>query len=307
MEYFDLHCDTATECMERGCGLYENDRNVSLKRAEKYSRWAQVFAVWIPEKLHGADAYRYFRKAAGFFAGEMEKNRGRVRFCRTPAELRGAGPRAALLSIEGGAALDGKIGHLYDARRLGVRMMTLTWNGRCELGDGCMVPDAGGLTPFGFEVVREMERLHITVDVSHLSEKGFWDVARAARRPFVASHSDSRAVCGHPRNLTDSQFRELAQAGGLAGINLHRDFLRGKNASLDDALDHIAHFLNLGGEKAVAIGSDFDGCTLPKGVSGVQDMDRLYAMVSKSFGAETADDIFWRNAYRFFSSEDTAL
>lgn len=304
MDYFDLHCDTATECWKRGCGLRENGLHVSLERAGKYGRWAQVFAVWIPEGVRGGEAYRYFCGAAAFFAREMEKNRGRIAFCRTGRDLREAvrAPgKAALLSIEGGAALDGKLEHLRDAYRLGVRMMTLTWNGRCELGDGCMVPDARGLTPFGFEAVREMERLGMVVDVSHLSEKGFWDVARVATRPFVASHSDSRAVRGHPRNLTDDQFRELVCVGGLAGINLHRDFLRGNGASLDDALGHVAHFLELGGRKTIAVGADFDGGILPKGVRGVQDMDRFYALIRDSFGAETADDIFWRNALNFFS------
>ena len=145
-----------------------------------------------------------------------------------------------------------------------------------------------------------MEELGIVVDVSHLSEKGFRDVARLARRPFVATHSDSKSVQDHPRNLTDDQFREIVRGGGLVGLNLYAPFVGGKGG-VSDLLRHAERFLSLGGEKALAVGADFDGCELRAEIRGVGDMDRLYGAMCGRFGKRTADDVFFNNAFRFFT------
>jgi len=303
MNYFDLHCDTATECFDRRCGLSGNDLGLSLERTAKYEKWAQVYAVWLNDNLRGEAAFRRFRSVAEFFADQMAENAGTVSFCRTAADLKkaaGENRRAAMLSIEGSGALAGSMEHFLEAYRLGVRLVTLTWNGRCEAADGCGVPDAGGLTRFGEDLVREMNRLHVIVDVSHLSEKGFWDVARISRAPFVASHSDSKAVCGHRRNLTDGQFREIVSGGGLVGLNLCGAFLKNEGAKAEDVLRHAEHFLKLGGENVLAVGSDIDGCDMADGISRVEDMSRLYDLLAGEFGAEIAGKIFWDNAARFF-------
>lgn len=305
MRYFDLHCDTAGKCFDRNCGLYDNGLHVSLKRASKFERWAQVFAVWIDDSFRGEDAWRRFEKVSGFFLRQLSETAGAPAFCTRRADLEkseASSRNAAILSIEGAAALGGKPEHLYGAYRQGVRLVTLTWNGRCETGDGCMVPDAGGLTPFGLDVVREMERLGMVVDVSHLSEKGFRDVLRAARKPFVASHSDSKAVCDVPRNLADWQFREIAGRGGLVGLNLYRKFVGGERPGVDALLRHADHFLELGGEDALAVGADFDGCEPIDGVGGIEDIDRVYDAVASRFGKTVADKIFYENAHRFFLS-----
>lgn len=304
MRYFDLHCDTISECRKKGMSLRSAELDVNLEKGSRFETWGQVFAVWLPDELRGEAAYRYFSDVAGFFAEETAKNQDMVSFCRSSTDIEKAErekKEIALLSIEGSAALAGRMERLYDAEAAGVRLVTLTWNARCEAGDGCMVPEAGGLTAFGFDLVREMNRLNIIVDVSHLSEKGFWDVARVARKPFVASHSDSKAVCGAERNLTDDQFRELVRGGGLAGINLYRKFLSDGNATVDDILRHMDHFLHLGGENTLAVGSDFDGCSLVPGIRGLQDMESLYGRVSEEFGASTADRIFYANVRRFFT------
>lgn len=306
MNYFDLHCDTITQCFEKHCGLAENDLNISLRKVERYENWAQFFAVWVHDEVRGEEAFRYFSSVAEFFAEQIALNSAAASFCRTSDDLKKArqeSKRAALLSIEGGAALAGRMEHLYDVQKAGVRMITLTWNGPCEVGDGCMTEHAGGLSAFGKDLIREMNRLGVVVDVSHLSESGFWDVARLSQKPFVASHSDAKAVCDHRRNLTDDQFREIVRGGGLVGINFYTNFLRGEDATLDDVLRHIDHFLNLGGQKTVAMGSDFDGCELVKGIGGADEVGPLYRMLANEFGKETADDLFYENAYRFFVSQ----
>lgn len=304
MRYFDLHCDTATACFDKHCGLEENDLALCLRRTAQYEKWAQIFAVWTNDDLRGEAAFRRFCAVSDFLADEIAKAGETASFCRTAADLKKAADenkRAALLSIEGSGALAGSLAHLEEARRRGLSLLTLTWNGHCEAGDGCGVPNAGGLTPFGRDLVRECNRLNVVVDVSHLSEKGFWDVARISRKPFVASHSDSKTVCAHRRNLTDVQFREIVKDRGLVGINLCDVFLREENAKAEDVLRHVSHFLDLGGESVLAVGSDLDGCHMAEGVERVEDMGRLYDLLAGEFGVCVADRIFWDNAACFFA------
>ncbi|MCI1966171.1 MAG: membrane dipeptidase [Oscillospiraceae bacterium] len=303
MKYFDLHCDTATECYQKGLGLSSNGLSVSLEQTGKYDRWAQVFAVWISGKLRGEAAFHYFQAVAADFKQKLLTDTGGPVLCRNGNDLKqadAAGKNMALLSIEGGAALGGELSHLGDVWKAGVRLMTLTWNGPNELGNGCMTPGADGLSRFGKEVVREMGELGMVVDVSHLSEKGFWDVAHTLQGPFVATHSDSKAIENHPRNLTDDQFREIVRRGGLVGLNLFAPFA-GSGGTIPSLLKHAEHFLHLGGEKTVAIGADFDGCTLSAEIRGIGDMGLLYNAMCGRFGKEIADDIFYNNAFRFFT------
>ncbi|MVB10955.1 Membrane dipeptidase [Caprobacter fermentans] len=305
MKYFDLHCDTATECYEKKLGLSENGLHIDLKRTKRFDLWAQVFAVFIRDGLRGEAAFHYFQAVVKNLKEMLaeEKENGAPVLCRDGRELeraRSGGRNMALLSIEGAAALGGELSNLAKTREEGVRMITLTWNGPNELGDGCMTPSAEGLSRFGKEVVREMAELGMAVDVSHLSEKGFWDVARLVKGPFVATHSDSKHVTDHPRNLTDDQFREIAGRGGVVGLNLFSKFTGG-SGTVEDLLRHAEHFLNLGGEKTVAVGADLDGCRLEAEVRGIGDMGLLYDAMRASFGEKLADDIFFNNAYRFFT------
>ena len=303
MKYFDLHCDTAAKCLEKGVGLYRNGLHVSLEKTEKYERWAQFFAVWIDDDLRWDAAYRYFNTVCRDFKEKLSLAGPRAPvLCRSGADLEQAereGRNMVLLSIEGGGALGGELSRLSAVFEAGVRMMTLTWNGPNEIGDGCKTPNADGLSAFGKEAVREMGRIGMIVDVSHLSEKGFWDVARFVKGPFVATHSNSKAVEDHPRNLTDGQFREIADRGGLAGLNLYAPLVGGKG-SIEGILRHAEHFLEIGGEKTLAVGADFDGCHLKAEIRGVEDMDLLYGAMRDRFGEQIADDVFFGNAYRFF-------
>lgn len=194
-----------------------------------------------------------------------------------------------------------KIAYLADC---GVKVLTLTWNGNCEIGDGAMVENPHGLTQFGKKAISELERCGIVIDVSHASEPLFYDVAQQSTKPFIATHSNARKICKHQRNLTDEQFTIIKNRGGLVGLNFYPNFLNDKNvANFDDILCHAEHFLSLGGEKVLAIGSDFDGATMPNGISGIESVEELANYFLKhNYSQELVDAIFFQNAYNFFVS-----
>lgn len=302
MRYFDLHCDTATEIYDKGCGLFDNKLHISLKDAGHFRPWVQVFAVWMPDRYRGDAAWDRFLNVCGAFDREIQKNSDKIKLCGNREELDGAlstGKNAAILSIEGSAALGGDLEHLKSAYDMGVRIITLTWNGECEAGGGAQ--SGTGMTPFGFALLKKMRQLGIVPDVSHLSDAGFDDVAQNDSGVLMASHSNSREICGHRRNLTDSQFQEIIRRGGIVGLNLYPNFLGGTALSL--ILKHIDRFLSLGGGKSIALGSDFDGCSvLPGGIHSIADMAKLYALLVKNYGEKVADDIFFDNAYHFIQT-----
>lgn len=208
-----------------------------------------------------------------------------------------------VLAFEGGEPLQGQLWLLHLFYRLGVRVVGLTWNLRNELGDGVEEERGAGLTGFGRRVVAEAGRLGMVVDVSHLSPAGFRDVAQRVAGPFMASHSNARALCPHPRNLSDGQLREIAAHQGWVGVNFCPEFLRdpADEAGLEDVVDHIAYVSSLIGPQFVGIGSDFDGVShLPKGLAGVQDLPRLVdALQRKGFTPQEVGGIMGENLLAF--------
>ncbi len=185
----------------------------------------------------------------------------------------------------------------------GVRAVALTWNNTNLLAGGVHDPDAG-LTEFGRAVVRRMEDSGILVDVSHLSDKSFYDVARIAREPIVATHSNSRTICPHPRNLTDDMFKIINDSGGCTGINLYPLFLtENSECTSKDALKHIEHFISLGGIDAIGIGADFDGTndSLPQDLQGCEEVCRLLELIDNR---EYIDKISHKNFLRVFKGVD---
>lgn len=305
MRLFDLHCDTITECCTRELPLKENrELHLSLERGKPYYPWVQCFAVWMPDELRGEKAVAYFDRIAAYFRKEMEANQQNITFCITSADIDKSEKQrkaAAILTVEGGSVLAGDLSRVAFLRNHGVRCLTLTWNGACEIGDGVMVPNAKGLTTFGRQVIPELEQNGIIVDVSHASEPLFYDVAELARKPFIATHSNAKAVCNHPRNLTDEQFKIIRDRGGLVGLNFYGAFLREDGtANFDDAFRHVYHFLSLGGEKTLAIGSDFDGAEMMDQMDGIEKVEALAEHFYKRGLKETLiDRIFYQNAKEF--------
>ncbi len=303
MKYFDLHCDTATECFEKGVELYRNDLQLSIEKGLDLDRWVQVYAIWMSDELRGEAAYQHFCKVYDNFLLELKKNEDLVQLCKTGTEINEAlikGKKVALLSVEGSAALGGRLEHVEDFYNRGIRLMTLTWNGRCEVGDGCMREGAEGLTDFGKAVVREMNRLGMIIDVSHLSDKGFWDVVHHSSESFIATHSNSQAICPHPRNLSDEAFKVIVERKGLVGMNFYPTFINGTTeASIKELLPHISHFLELGGEDVIALGSDFDGAMMPIDLPNIEKIEFLYDELVKKYGKSISNKICFENALKF--------
>jgi len=307
MKFFDLHCDTAYECVTRKAGndLDKGAWHLSLDRGGCFDAWHQIFAVFMPDELRGDAAVAHYRKMRDYIYRQLELFPEGMALCRTADEL-AAGERpgfcGAILSVEGGSAIAGSLDNLRALYDDGVRLMTLTWNAENELGHGVGSPEKGGLSDFGRSAVRLMNELGMIVDVSHLSDAGFADVAELSSKPFVASHSCSRTLCGHRRNLTDEMFGVIRDCGGLVGINFCRDFLEEHgNAAADHILAHTEHFLSLGGRHIVCMGSDFDGTDMPDGITGIESIPALYERFLKANYPESlVEDIFFGNAERFF-------
>ncbi len=269
MRYFDLHCDTMTECAVKDIPLRENTLHVSLEQVKDWEHYVQCYAVWLPDDLRGEAAWQRFLQVAERFAREVGENAGSLEQLRGPGDLdrlERRGRHGAILTVESGAVLGGKLERVQECKRLGVGMCTLTWNGATELGRGVMAPGNTGLTEFGRQAVKAMEKAGILIDISHASPELFWDVAEIAVKPLVASHSNAKAVCGHPRNLEKEQFEAIRDSGGLVGLNFYTAFLNDKpeRASMEDVLRHAEYFLALGGEDTLAMGGDWDGAELPR-------------------------------------------
>lgn len=303
MDLFDGHCDTILRCYERGGGLRENTGHLDLTRVAKYRRYAQFFAIFGDHTTSpGKSLYQLFREEYALFKREVEANADCVVHCRTADEAKAAfaaHKAAAFLSVEGAELLDCDLGRLEEAYRLGVRAVNITWNHPNLLSGTNAAEQDRGLSGQGRAFVRRMQALGMLVDVSHLSDPGFWDVMEIAEKPVFASHSNARAVFFDSRNLTDAQFTAIIGNHGVAGLNMYAGFL-GERPDLDTVIAHLEHFLALGGEKNVALGGDWDGCSaLPLGISGIQDMDKLcQRLLRRNYQESLVRDLFYSNLMR---------
>ena len=239
----------------------------------------------------------------------MGENAGSLEQLRGPGDLdrlERQGRHGAILTVESGAVLGGKLERVQECKRLGVGMCTLTWNGATELGRGVMAPGSTGLTEFGRQAVKAMEEAGILIDISHASPELFWDVAEIAVKPLVASHSNAKAVCGHPRNLEKEQFEAIRDSGGLVGLNFYTAFLNDKpeRASMEDVLRHAEYFLALGGEDALAMGGDWDGAELPPDMPGLSAIPALYELFLRHYPEPVVEKLFYGNAARLFRQEN---
>ncbi len=300
MRLFDLHCDTVYECYQKKESLKDNTCAVDLVRGARYQPWFQVFAVWIPDAVRGERAWQ---QCCDMLSYAREQVTDGFCFADTYSDFLQAfanGKTVGLLGVEGGAALAGKTERVAELAALGVKVITITWNGSNELGNGCMARDSSGLTAMGKTAVHEMERHGIVPDVSHLNEAGFWDVALTTRYPFIASHSVCMTVNEHPRNLCDEQLGLLRDRGGLAGLTVCKEQVGAQ--TFDGIYRHLNRYWELGCEDNVALGFDLDGTDIPPEWRGIAVYERFWEYLKKrGIDDETTDKVFFRNAYRFFS------
>ncbi len=305
---FDLHCDTLTRNLypphEKETETLDNPAfQLALRKAPAGTRWVQCFAVFVPDRERGEDAIRFFDRAAASFHRQAAAHRDRAADCRSCSDLEAAldaGKCAGVLTVEGGAALAGRLERVKTLYDEGVRMMTLTWNGPNELASG---HDSGnGFSVFGREAVAEMERQGMIVDVSHLNDRGFEELLSFAGKPFVASHSNARAVCGHRRNLPDEFIREIVRREGLIGLTYCSAFVSDDGrGSLDDFYRQVCHFLELGAEGCIALGSDYDGAEIHPDLDSVEKSLRIADyLTAHGIPEETAENLSFGNAWRFF-------
>lgn len=306
MRPIDMHCDTVLRLMKdkENLELYENEFNIDIKKMKKANSLAQFFAMFVDLKK-GKDPMEVCLEMIDKFYVELEKNIDHISIATNYEEIiknDNEGKMSAVLTIEEGGVLKGKLHNLRNFYRLGVRAITLTWNYPNEIGfpNTDYEHKAKGLTSFGEEVVYEMNKLGMLIDVSHLSDQGFYDVARFTSKPFIASHSNARAVKEHSRNFTDDMIKTLSKNGGVMGICFERDFLgESQSAKVEDMVRHIKHIRNIGGIDVIALGSDFDGCNLNGEISNIGEIEKLaYSLKNNKFTEDEIDKIFYKNVLR---------
>lgn len=298
MRLFDAHCDTLTTAFASGEELLNNNGHISIENAEYLNQYSQLFAIWTDDYIEEPPFERFLR-IYDYLQEQIEKNKSKIILCKSRKDYEDAcktGKIAAMLSIEGGRVIEGDINRIEYLYSLGVRVMSLTWNGKNELAGGAQAAGSG-LSLNGRRAVIKMKELNMALDVSHLNDKCFFEAASYGGL-MVATHSNSRVLCNHPRNLTDEQFNIIKESGGGAGINLYPVFLC-KDAKICDIIRHIEHFLSLGGAKHLFFGADFDGVDqLPKDIRGIVSMKNLYKEMLKIYDKELVDDIFYNNLER---------
>lgn len=328
MKVADMHCDTISEILydkksehPEGVNLRKSKLHIDLEKMKKGDYLVQNFAMYVNLKKR-ENPFEWCMELADTFYAEMEANSDLIAPAKNYDDIMRnmeSGRMSGMLTIEEGGVCKGNPAFLRDFYRLGVRMLTLTWNYQNEIGYPNKLTPEGeaapygvpnttcGLTPFGIEFLQEMERLGMIVDVSHLSDAGFYDVVKYTKKPFVASHSNARSVCGHTRNLTDDMLRKLAERGGVTGMNFEASFLHtyapGEevHARIDQVVEHVKHIAKVAGTECIGLGSDFDGIATNHELPDASYLPMLEdALWKAGFGESEIEGIFYKNVLRVY-------
>lgn len=313
--YIDLHCDTVTMLHFPKENLKNNKRMVDISGMREGGALVQCFSAFVPTGLYPKPvrnfmAWKKFCRISGKKDRLLELHSEELYPVLTASDIwkcRENGKIGALFTIEDAGVVGSRPDRLEEAYRRGVRIASLIWNHENTLGyPNSRKPDImqKGLKPFGTEMVEKMNELGIVVDVSHLSDGGFWDVAGISKKPFIASHSNSRAMTDHPRNMSDEMIRALAERGGVMGLNFAPAFLQeqGKESRIEDMVRHILHIRNVGGSGVLALGSDFDGITGTLEINTPAKMPRLADALKKAGISGSELEAMWSgNVCRVFA------
>lgn len=306
MSLIDLHCDTAIRLLYEDLKLKESICSIDINKLKKARSKAQVFAHFIELDLF-SNPYDEFIRVYKNFIKEINENKEEIEVVRNLKELNEANRNnkiGAFLSIEEGEVLEGDIDKIQEVYDLGIRLITLTWNFENSIG----YPNSGykfkekGLKEKGIEMVLKMEELGIIADCSHLSDGGFYDLVKILKKPFIATHSNSREITDHPRNLTDDMIKALANKGGVMGMNFCAPFMgKSKVTTIESMVRHIEHIRNVGGIDVLAIGGDFDGISNKVEIEDIGEINKLRgALIKRGFTAYDIDKIFYKNVERVF-------
>ncbi len=305
MYIFDLHCDTLHKFYENPAYNFQsNNGHISAPFLRLGGYLAQCFAIYLPPEIKAEKQYTFFKTQYNHF---LSVSRSRVRVSKNRRDILNnfkKGSVSAVLTVENADFLSGDFKKLKIIEHLGVKLLGLCWN-----NENCIAYpnsedsylNALPLKSFGKELIYRLNFSPITTDVSHLNSGGLKDVAAISRKPFIASHSACKALFNHPRNLTDSEIRLIANSGGVVGLNFYSRFLNGTNKTeFSDIIRHYRHLIKVGGEGVAAIGTDFDGmdCILP--LKTAADMPYLADALIKEFGFSVAEKICYKNALRLF-------
>lgn len=335
MGYIDLHCDALLHFFSSDdFDLFSsNQSSVDFLRLHQAGASAQCFAIYQPtaDELMAKNMKddEYIPYIYQRFSESLERNDHIIAPAVTSEDIirnQREGLVSAILTLEDGRSINGDLHKLEEYRKMGIRMITLTWFQKNCFGspssDNAEVMNTG-LTPFGREAVEKMNDLGIIIDASHLSDGGFWDLIRLSRKPFVASHSNCRALVPHFRNLSDEMIKALADKGGVMGLNFCHFFLRDVRAdgnigsdvineilfkskkmdwvsSVADMTRHVLHAYHVGGEDVLAIGTDFDGIARDKlEIDSPLQMDKLFTALKKAgLPGSAIEKFIYRNALR---------
>lgn len=309
-----MHCDTITtlyDKLQNGSNetLRKNSLQIDFEKLQKAGYLLQNFAVFLDKEIWKADLYKEALQRIDFFKKQLSESTDIIRQVTSYDEIlknEKENRISALLTLEGGEILEGNADNLMTFHDKGVRMLTLTWNYDNELGHCHFDTEGKGLTKFGFEVVERMEELHMIPDVSHGSDALFFDMCKVAKKPFVASHSNTRSVYNRTRNMSDEMIRALAEHGGVMGMNFFAGFTSAKARKdgmcyLEDILKHMKHVVNVGGIECLGFGSDFDG--IDTGVEWIDagNMDFVLSGMKKAgFSESECDKICRENVLRLY-------
>ena len=316
MKYADMHCDTITALYRSNGSLLENNLHIDLHKMRRGECLMQNFAVFTDIAKQDSS----FTKAAiDYYYRQLEENKDLIAPAYSYEDIIRNDENkkiSAVLTLEEGSVIDNDLNNLDYYYDRGVRMITLTWNYPNGIGYPNFIyekdrdhdklhtiNEKDGLTSFGIEYVRRMEELGIIVDVSHLSDAGFYDVLKYSTKPFVASHSNARAVCPVARNLSDDMIRKLADKGGVTGLNYCSAFIEDLNEEItmiDNMVRHIRYIVDVGGIECIGLGSDFDGIGNKLEIKDASGVQKLYEALKPYFSQDELEKIFYRNVLRVY-------
>lgn len=321
MKYIDMHCDTIAEIFyarENGhdSSLYENNLHIDIQKLKKGDCLVQNFAAFVNISSR-KEPFKYTNELIDVYYEQLEANKELIAPVYKFEDIEKnekAGLISALLTVEEGQACEGKLENLSHFYNRGVRMMNFCWNFDNSLtthngiNAGGLPQTEKGLTEKGFEFVEEMERLGMIIDTAHISDKGFYDILNHAKRPFVDSHTNSRSVFDHVRNITDDMIRKMGEKGCVAGVNFCCEFMKSYKgpedygATYEVSVKHIKHLINAGGEDCVGFGSDYDGISsLNLEMANASFMPGFVdEMKKQGFSDDLIEKVFYKNVLRLY-------